>query len=217
MAKDVNRYESVLLDRMVVLAKHWRSIFERADFIEDLEDAMRSVNDAILHLLDCIVDFYSKTATELLPCPFCGGEANLEKSPESGKWHVECGDADCIGFWTASVYFDIEAEAIEAWNRRTPEQAVAATYEIPKVACNDDVKLFVKTGDGAFEFECADDAEVQARFRELYDCGEEDIRLAEYTKTSERAARTLADFQTCSLGYDLECDECHGKGDGDGR
>lgn len=26
--------------------------------------------------------------------------------------------------------------------------------------------------------------------------------------TPERAARTLADLQTCSLGFDLECDEC---------
>lgn len=26
--------------------------------------------------------------------------------------------------------------------------------------------------------------------------------------TPERAVRTLADLQTCSLGFDLECDEC---------
>ena len=26
--------------------------------------------------------------------------------------------------------------------------------------------------------------------------------------TPERAARTLADLQACSLGFDLECDEC---------
>ena len=26
--------------------------------------------------------------------------------------------------------------------------------------------------------------------------------------TPERAAQTLADLQTCSLGFDLECDEC---------
>lgn len=26
--------------------------------------------------------------------------------------------------------------------------------------------------------------------------------------TPERAARTIADLQTCSLGFDIECDEC---------
>lgn len=33
-------------------------------------------------------------------------------------------------------------------------------------------------------------------------------RHAELFGTPERAARTLADLQTCSLGFDLECDEC---------
>lgn len=33
-------------------------------------------------------------------------------------------------------------------------------------------------------------------------------RYSELFGTLERAARTLADLQTCSLGFDLECDEC---------
>lgn len=37
---------------------------------------------------------------------------------------------------------------------------------------------------------------------------EDNSRYAELFGTPERAARTLADLQTCSLGFDLECDEC---------
>lgn len=33
-------------------------------------------------------------------------------------------------------------------------------------------------------------------------------RYSELFGTPERAARTLADLQTCSLGFDIECDEC---------
>lgn len=40
------------------------------------------------------------------------------------------------------------------------------------------------------------------------DCIEDKSRWYELFGTPERAARTLADLQTCSLGFDLECDEC---------
>ena len=49
--------------------------------------------------------------TELLPCPFCGREADLH---HDAMVHVEC-----LGC-TASAYAFDQAAAIAAWNRRAP-------------------------------------------------------------------------------------------------
>lgn len=52
--------------------------------------------------------------TELLPCPFCGGESTVERIGKSGYFYVTCNTAYCCDFGK----FDTEAEAIEAWNAR---------------------------------------------------------------------------------------------------
>ena len=58
---------------------------------------------------------------ELLPCPFCGGEAMPTLTAAGGiEWgHVECVERDCgaVGPTPPTT-----AEAIAAWNRRTPEK-----------------------------------------------------------------------------------------------
>lgn len=51
--------------------------------------------------------------SELLPCPFCGGEAHTYKN---NLWHVACERAH-NGCVTMSAFIT-EAEAIEAWNSR---------------------------------------------------------------------------------------------------
>ena len=56
--------------------------------------------------------------TDLLPCPFCGGEAKrstetFERTLLSWVYCVECGAAD--------GYRHTEYEAIAAWNTRTVE------------------------------------------------------------------------------------------------
>ena len=48
---------------------------------------------------------------------------------------------------------------------------------------------------------------LRDRLQELQGVGGES-RYMTLFGTPERAARTLADMQTCSLGFDLECDEC---------
>ena len=55
--------------------------------------------------------------TELLPCPFCGGEAELA-NPYGIGWYVRCKRPGC-----AMMGYDneTEAEAIAAWNSRAEQ------------------------------------------------------------------------------------------------
>lgn len=50
--------------------------------------------------------------TDLLPCPFCGGEANTVLKG-SDDWHIEC--HDCA---SRSGIYGIKESAIAAWNTR---------------------------------------------------------------------------------------------------
>lgn len=56
---------------------------------------------------------------ELKPCPFCGGEASVEKTPGAASpvmFSVGCLDESCIGFPT--IKFQTRKDAIDSWNRR---------------------------------------------------------------------------------------------------
>ena len=55
--------------------------------------------------------------SELLPCPFCGGEARVERDSFGGLFYMGCLNDECMGFiglgWTY--------KNIESWNRRADE------------------------------------------------------------------------------------------------
>jgi hypothetical protein len=81
-------------------------------------------------------------AVALLPCPFCGGAAEIVRSwvPRSVDRAPMCSDTECIGHqceqdeqggWTVS--FSNDADAIAAWNRR----AHPAGAEAPSVVLSD--------------------------------------------------------------------------------
>lgn len=139
----------------------------------------------------------SRNDDRQLPCPWCGEYPKVAEDggitgPWFCVWHdcppVEGGKArhygdslGCISIETA--WFHTEAEAIEAWNTRahgtlTAEQAIA-----------DELNAAL----GALE----------PHSNQL-----EPSRWHELFGTPERTARTIADLQTCSLGFDIECDEC---------
>lgn len=69
----------------------------------------------------------SKTATELLPCPFCGGEAKeyVRDYGDTHYWRVSCSSDRCGVNPVTNVYVTAEG-AIKAWNTRAE---VGMSYE----------------------------------------------------------------------------------------
>ena len=55
--------------------------------------------------------------SELLPCPFCGGEAGPTVKP-----YIGCNGSgftvDCEKCWASTGYYDSYEEAVAAWNTR---------------------------------------------------------------------------------------------------
>lgn len=72
------------------------------------------------------------TATELLPCPFCGGEAHLVDNysieRDETRWNVRhnCdgfeGESNGYGYslhpWFETPWYKDKQTAVSAWNRR---------------------------------------------------------------------------------------------------
>lgn len=64
---------------------------------------------------------------ELLPCPFCGGKAEVEQIPSAtwDKFVAHCKSSKCIAFYIGYCdegIYDTRTKAIEAWNTRTPQK-----------------------------------------------------------------------------------------------
>lgn len=67
--------------------------------------------------------------TELKPCPFCGGKAEILKpTPRISRYRayiysVYCSDCDLLFGYDEDYggIFETDQEAIEAWNRRANE------------------------------------------------------------------------------------------------
>lgn len=58
-------------------------------------------------------------STELLACPFCGGDATYEEVDHEGKawWSVGCRDENCYG-WQSMKCWARKTDAAKGWNRR---------------------------------------------------------------------------------------------------
>ena len=53
---------------------------------------------------------------ELKHCPFCGGKADLIKSPTAKKYHPCCHNEKCIMF-VGGMWYKTKEQAIDEWNR----------------------------------------------------------------------------------------------------
>jgi Lar family restriction alleviation protein len=60
--------------------------------------------------------------TELLPCPFCGGEAIFPKSKDEYGKETESTFALCTKCGVATCWCTSKKKALELWNTRTPEK-----------------------------------------------------------------------------------------------
>lgn len=60
--------------------------------------------------------------SELKPCPFCGGEAEIKRREfmaiNHQTWYVRCRSNERCYANSQLIDFPTESEAIEAWNRR---------------------------------------------------------------------------------------------------
>lgn len=70
--------------------------------------------------------------TTLKPCPFCGGEAEVNQTydidtNEVDGYFIICRNKDCTA-WPETAEYLTEAEAIEAWNTRADNYKPAAEY-----------------------------------------------------------------------------------------
>lgn len=59
---------------------------------------------------------------ELLPCPFCGGEAHFDSDDDGWNW-IECGDCRVATNHRTSAMDDCRPLLAEAWNRRAGLQS----------------------------------------------------------------------------------------------
>lgn len=86
----------------------------------------------------------------LRKCPFCGGEAEVEKSGSGvfDTWYVTC--LSCC----ASVWENTEAEAVEAWNTRYERKGKNLRGNDDETLCSEcgtlvvDMAYFDKLGGG---------------------------------------------------------------------
>lgn len=60
--------------------------------------------------------------SELLSCPFCGGEAILLEDWKDGNFIVGCANNDCIARLSGIPSFDNAEQAVKAWNARAYEE-----------------------------------------------------------------------------------------------
>ena len=57
--------------------------------------------------------------TELKPCPFCGGKANLAQTVRTGFWYIICRNCDI-----ATLQYSSAEKARRVWNRRANDDSI---------------------------------------------------------------------------------------------
>lgn len=76
---------------------------------------------------------------ELLPCPFCGGEAEIEEISEENShtgtagYAAGCANSECLVYQTFDK-FALRKDAVKAWNTRapSPDKIVIDRGDVPE-------------------------------------------------------------------------------------
>ena len=77
-------------------------------------------------------------ASDLKPCPFCGGEASIVGKRYEAKFCVGCDDDSCLGFSGLGWLYDSKQEAAEAWNRRSERTCRIAWNDADRIVRRED-------------------------------------------------------------------------------
>lgn len=88
--------------------------------------------------------------TKLKPCPFCGGEAKMERTPINPYYYVICTNLECDA--TVGRFQPTEEEAAAAWNRRDGEQIMSDYKKLLNAlhAIQDECRLYHECSDCPF-------------------------------------------------------------------
>lgn len=128
---------------------------------------------------------------ELLPCPFCGGDATLQHAV-TDDYRVVCEAMDCFGPVTS--WYGLGDDAIAAWNRRSTDmESKRPAPAAPPLAVQDGEQPHLKFRREAFAI--AQQMQPESFAGDLDEVDE---------NTIEGMARTLA---IVSGGYDWTSDE----------
>jgi len=71
---------------------------------------------------------------EIKPCPFCGSEAKLIREKYAPEFAVQCQNWEAHVHNGIEVWGDTAAEAIDAWNRRSPAPAAVREAVAEKIS-----------------------------------------------------------------------------------
>lgn len=76
--------------------------------------------------------------SDLLFCPFCGGEAHIKEvvSACEKRYTVGCSDSECMGYETWLLKPTVD-EAVAAWNRRAERTCRDLTPDSDKLTCSE--------------------------------------------------------------------------------
>ena len=83
---------------------------------------------------------------ELLPCPFCGGEAKIYNADLETYYAVSCTNCDMA---VTGAFYESEEEAAKPWNLRVPPKAEPDVSEFYVVEEPDLAAILAEPADGA--------------------------------------------------------------------